>query len=40
MLKEITTEASLENFDERRVNLLKLQIMQLQRQVLYSFHLQ
>ncbi|KAL8601219.1 hypothetical protein ACOMHN_003025 [Nucella lapillus] len=33
-LKEMTTEASLDNFDERRVNLLKMQIVQLQRQVL------
>ncbi|XP_076444239.1 uncharacterized protein LOC143282473 [Babylonia areolata] len=33
-LKEITSEASLEKFDERRINLLKMQNIQLQRQIL------
>ena len=32
-LKQITSEASQERFDERRVNMLKLQLIQLQRQV-------
>ena len=32
-LKQITSEASQERFDERRVNMLKLQLIQFQRQV-------
>ncbi|KAK7116163.1 uncharacterized protein [Littorina saxatilis] len=33
-LKQITVEASYEKFDERRVNMLKMQIIQLQKQLL------